>query len=132
MNILLDTHILLWALTRDNKLSKQAIDLIVDEKNDIYYSIASIWEVEIKCSLGKITVTGEELSKYCREAGFKLMPIKESHIFQLKTLKRDEDAPKHNDSFDRIMLAQSKEENYKFLTHDTLIPFYNEPCIIKV
>lgn len=56
----------------------------------------------------------------------------DTHIFKLKTLKRDESAPKHNDPFDRIMLAQSKEDDYKFITHDSLIPFYNEPCVINV
>lgn len=132
MNILLDTHILLWTLTRDSKLPRQAIDLIADENNKVYYSIASIWEVEIKNSLGKIAITGEELAGYCKEAGFDLMQIKEEHIFGLKTLKRDENAPKHNDPFDRIMLAQSKEEDCKFITHDSLIPFYNEPCVINV
>ena len=68
MNILLDTHILLWTLTRDSKLPQQAIDLIADENNKVYYSIASIWEVEIKNSLGKIAITGEELERYCKEA----------------------------------------------------------------
>ena len=96
------------------------------------YSIASIWEVEIKNSLGKIAITGEDLAKYCREAGFELVQIKEPHIFNLRTLKRDESAPKHNDPFDKIMLAQSKTDDYRFITHDSLIPYYNEPCIIKV
>lgn len=132
MNILLDTHILLWTLICDDKLPQQAIDLIADEKNKIYYSIASIWEVEIKNSLGKIGITGEELAKYCKEAGFKLMQIRETHIFKLQTLKRDENAPKHNDPFDRIMLAQAKEDDCKFITHDLLMPFYNEPCVISV
>ena len=132
MNILLDTHILLWALTHDDKLPQQAIDMIIDEKNKIYYSIASVWEVEIKNSLGKISISGEELSRYCEEAGFELLQIKEKHIFKLKTLKRDEGASKHNDPFDRIMLAQSKGEGYKFITHDSLIPFYNETCVISV
>lgn len=132
MNILLDTHILLWTLTHDSKLSQQAIDLIADENNKIYYSIASIWEVEIKNSLGKIAITGEELAKYCKEAGFEPMQIREAHIFKLKTLRRDEGAPKHNDPFDRIMLAQSKEDDCKFITHDSLMPFYNEPCVINV
>lgn len=132
MNILLDTHILLWALTHDDRLPQQAIDLIADENNKIYYSIASIWEVEIKNSLGKIAITGEELAKYCKEAGFELMQIRENHIFKLKTLKRDESAPKHNDPFDRIMLAQSKEDGCKFITHDSLIPFYHESCVINI
>jgi PIN domain nuclease of toxin-antitoxin system len=60
------------------------------------------------------------------------LEIKEEHIFQLKTLKRDENVPKHNDPFDRIMIAQAKMENFKFITHDMLIEQYNEPCVIKV
>lgn len=132
MNILLDTHILLWALTRDSQLSQQAIELIADENNKIFYSIASVWEVEIKNSLGKIAIIGEELAEYCKESGFELMQITEEHIFQLKTLRRDENAPKHNDPFDRIMLAQSKNDGCKFITHDSLIPFYNEPYVINV
>lgn len=60
------------------------------------------------------------------------MQIKEAHIFKLKTLKRDESTPKHNDPFDRIMLAQSKEDDYKFITDDSLIPFYNESHVINV
>lgn len=106
--------------------------MIADKNNKIYYSIASIWEVEIKNSLGKIAITGEDLSKYCKEAGFELMQIRETHIFKLKTLKREESGSKHNDPFDRIMLAQSKEDNCKFITHDLSIQFYNEPCVIKV
>lgn len=132
MKILLDTHILLWALTHDNKLPPQAIALIADKTHKIYYSIASIWEVEIKHSLGKIAVTGEEVAGYCKEAGFELMQIREAHIFKLKTLQRNEDAPKHSDPFDRIMLSQAKEDDCKFITHDSLMSFYNEPCVITV
>lgn len=60
------------------------------------------------------------------------MQIREAHIFKLKTLKREKNAPKHNDPFDRIMLVQSKEDDCKFITHDLLMPFYNEPCVINV
>ena len=132
MNILLDTHILLWTLTRDNQLPQRAIELITNEKNKIYYSIASIWEVEIKNSLGKIAITGEELAGYCKEAGFELMQIREDHIFKLKTLKREKNAPKHNDPFDRIMIAQAKAEKMTFITHDSLMSGYEEPCILSI
>ena len=131
MNILLDTHILLWALTGDSKLPQLANDLISDNNNLVYYSIASIWEIEIKNSIGKMPISGEDLAKYCKKAGFTLLEIKEPHIFALKSLKRSENAPKHNDPFDRIMLSQDKTENYKFITHDSLIPYYNEPCVIE-
>ena len=106
--------------------------MIADENNKIYYSIASIWEVEIKNSLGKIAITGEELAGYCQAAGFELMQIKEEHIFKLKTLRREESAPKHNDPFDRTLLAQAKCENMNFLTHDSLIPYYEEHCVISM
>lgn len=132
MDIILDTHILLWALTGDERLPEQSIKLIEDMNNKIFYSIASIWEIEIKYSLGKMPISGEQFSLFCKEAGFEMISIKEQHIFSLKTLKREKHAPKHNDPFDRIMLAQAKTENYKFLTHDTLIPYYNEECVISV
>jgi PIN domain nuclease of toxin-antitoxin system len=132
MNILLDTHILLWTLTGDQRLPQQAIDIISDMNNKIYYSIASVWEVEIKNGIGKMPISGEMLVDYCKQSGFSLLGIKEQHIFRLKTLNRDINAPKHNDPFDRIMLAQAKTENFKFITHDMLIEQYNEPCVIKV
>lgn len=58
--------------------------------------------------------------------------ILNKHVSALETLKRPEDAPKHNDPFDRIMVAQAKAEGIMFLTHDTLIPYYDEPFIISV
>lgn len=133
MNILLDTHILLWTLTGDSRLPGTAAGMIDDfEKNTIFYSIASIWETEIKNSLGKLPVSGRELSDYCRQAEFELLPIEEKHIFTLSSLKRDSALPKHNDPFDRIMLAQAKAEGYQFLTHDVLITGYQENCVIFV
>lgn len=132
MNILLDTHILLWTLTGSVKLPQQARDIVSDSNNNIYYSIASIWEVEIKNSIGKMPISGENLASYCKQAGFQLLGIQESHIFCLKTLKRDKTAPRHNDPFDKIMLAQAKSGDFKFITHDVLISQYQEPCIIFV
>jgi len=102
------------------------------DNNTVFYSIASIWETEIKNSLGKLPISGRELFEYCREAGFELLPIEEKHIFALKSLERDTSLPKHNDPFDRIMLAQAKTERYSFITHDSLVAGYNEECIVWV
>lgn len=133
MNILLDTHILLWTLTGDEKLPEHAIAMIDDAAdNNIYYSIASVWETEIKKSLGKLPISGQQLSEYCQQAGFVMLPIEERHIFSLSSLDRDVSLPRHNDPFDRIMLAQAKVEGYKFITHDALISGYNEECIVYV
>jgi PIN domain nuclease of toxin-antitoxin system len=132
MKLILDTHILLWTLTGNQKLPEEARRLISDGENVIYYSIASVWEVEIKHSIGKIAISGKQLSDYCKRAGFKPLEIKEEHIFRLSTLKREENTPRHNDPFDRIMLSQTKTEGFKLLTHDVLISQYNESCVVLV
>ena len=72
MNLLLDTHLLIWALNEDPRLSNKARELILDSDNAIYYSAVSIWEVSIKHSLhpDDIACSGKELAQYCKEAGF--------------------------------------------------------------
>lgn len=59
-------------------------------------------------------------------------PVFNKHVLALETLKRSQNAPQHKDPFDRIMLAQAKEENLMFLTHDSLISYYGEPFVISV
>ncbi|MCD8196189.1 MAG: type II toxin-antitoxin system VapC family toxin [Lachnospiraceae bacterium] len=134
MNCLLDTHILLWALTGDRKLPERARKLIADERNEIYYSTASVWEVSIKHTLHSeiMPISGKALSDYCLKAGYRILAVRDDHVFMLETLRRAENAPKHTDPFDRIMLAQAKAENCVFLTHDSLIPYYEENCILHV
>ena len=126
MKLLLDTHIILWSLADDPQLPTAARDLIEDESNEIYYSIAAVWETEIKYLLHSqsLKIDGKELTGYCREAGFSALPIHESHIFAMRRLRRKEGSPPHKDPFDRIMLCQAMVENMKFLTHDSLLPDY--------
>lgn len=134
MKILIDTHIAVWAVLNDPKLPKKARDIILDEENEIFYSTASIWEIMIKHMLhpDKIRISGRLLEKGCEDSGYFVLPILNEHVFALKTLKRPENAPQHNDPFDRIMVAQAKAEQMMFLTHDSLIPYYEESFIISV
>lgn len=134
MKLLLDTHILLWTLADDVRLSEKARKLLENEENDLYYSIASIWEIQMKCLAhpGQMNFTAEQVSHYCKESGFYKLPVNETHIFYLKELKRIENAPPHKDPFDRIMVCQAAVENMLFVTHDQLIAGYNEPCIYAV
>ena len=134
MNLLLDTHILIWALNEDPALPEAARELILDPDNVIYYSTVSVWETAIKHSIhpDHVEFTGKELADYCREAGFLCMDVKDRHVFALETLKRPENAPRHNDPFDRMLIAQAKAENMVFLTHDSLLPAYEEKCIMPV
>ena len=134
MKLLLDTHILLWALTEDSRLSKKAKIFILDESNTIYYSTVSVWEIAIKHSShpDNVTMTGRELAQWCEEAGYHPLEMRNKHVFSLETLKRQDGAPEHHDPFDRMLIAQAKEENMSFLTHDALLPYYNEKCIVSV
>lgn len=134
MRLLLDTHILLWTLSDDAQLSEKARKLIQNGENEIYYSIASIWEIQMKyiAHPDRMSFTAEQVSGYCKESGFFLLPVREEHIFYLKNLKRPDDAPPHKDPFDKIMVCQAMVENMLFVTHDHLIPDYNEPCIYVV
>ncbi len=136
MNILLDTHLLLWALIDDSRLPVQAKNIILDEESIVFYSVASVWEVAIKHikKPNQMLLNDEEFVKGCKMAGFRSLPIKERHIAMLKTLKRKQgkDVPEHHDPFDRLLICQSKAENMKFLTHDSLLSGYSEECIIYV
>ena len=134
MKVLLDTHILLWALSNDRRLPERAKRLIEDAENDIFYSIASLWEIEIKhlAHPDAMSVSSKEISEYCQQSGYEKLAIKENHIFAMADLKRDEGVPPHKDPFDRMLICQALAENMMFVTHDSLIPGYREPCILAV
>lgn len=134
MKLLIDTHILLWALSDDNRLPEKARKLLENEENSIYYSIVSIWEIQMKrlAHPERMDFTAEQVAEYCKSSGFYGLPVREEHIFHLKNLKRPDTAPPHKDPFDKIMICQAAVENMLFVTHDHLIPNYEEPCIYAV
>jgi len=135
MNYLADTHILIWAITDSPKLSKKAREILLSENNNIYYSFSNVCEIAIKHSLHKsnITFSSQRFEEMCKLAGYSFLETKCNHAFMVETLKHADNAPReHRDPFDRLLLAQAKAENMFFLTHDELIPFYNESCIVSV
>ena len=134
MKVLLDTYILLWALIDDPRLSAKARRLIEDHGNDIYYSIASLWEVQIKHDLHpkELAVDARALSKHCEKAGFLQTPLRLEHICALPRLERRDGASQHKDPFDRIMVCQASVENMLFLTHDNRIAEYTDSCVFAV
>ena len=134
MNLLLDTHIAIWALNDDPALSEKARELILDPDNTIYYSSVSVWEVLLKHERhpDNIPFDEKDFSEGCREAGFVPLSLVEKHVLAVHTLSRPADSKEHNDPFDRLLLAQAKVENLSFLTHDELIPGYTEACIVSV
>ncbi len=134
MRVLLDSHILIWALFSDEKLSRQAYDILNAPENEIYYSPASIWEIGLKHAKApeKMPVSGEMLMEYSDKAGMISLPIVKEHTVAVNRLQRMDGEPPHNDPFDRILLAQAKVENMVFLTHDRLLAGYGESCVMTV
>lgn len=131
-NILLDTHIILWAITGDARLTDKIRSYLLNPSNEIFYSIASMWEVQIKYGVKKLPISGIDFMHYCEQAGYYKLPVDDLHVQELAGLERDESAPPHNDPFDRILLSQAKAEGFTFLTHDPFFRGYNEPCVVEV
>ena len=138
MNILIDTHIAVWAATDDPRLSKKARDLLLNPGNNIYFSSVSAMEISIKRKsknkkkADELHVTTEEFVNDCRESGYIELPLNSSHIVAEEALKWGGDGDEHRDPFDRLLLAQAKVEKYSFMTHDHMIPMFDEKGIIKV
>ncbi len=134
MKILCDTHILIWYLTGDIRLSPKALELLDNELNTVYFSIVSVWEVSIKHGRkpDKLTLSAQDFADFCDEQGFIEYPLNQRHIFMVDSLVRSKNAPEHHDPFDRLLISQAKTDDLAFMTHDTLIPYYNEPCVISV
>lgn len=130
MQILLDTHTLIWALEDNPKLSQEAKDLITDLNNTIFVSSASIWEIAIKSARQNFPYNAEEMINLCSRVGFRFIAIGLNEIKVFNSLKVKENEIVNNDPFDKILIAQAKVNEMKFLTHDHLIKKYDENCII--
>lgn len=112
MNLLLDTHVVLWWLANNPKLSKQAYEAISTNTNTIYVSAASAWEIAIKKALGKL-IAPDNFKEAIGESGFKPLMITFDHAAFAGNLPRH-----HDDPFDRMLIAQAKLENLILVTHD--------------
>ena len=123
MKLLLDTHCWLWWLTDPDKLSQSAQNLLVDRGNDLYFSVASIWEISIKFSCGKLRlpqVPAKLVPKQMAEDGLIALDIKSTHALQAAALPMH-----HKDPFDRMLIAQSQLEQLPILTTDSVFDAYN-------
>jgi PIN domain nuclease of toxin-antitoxin system len=120
MNLLLDTHALLWALTDDSKLSERVRELLPHA--DTWLSVASLWEILIKTQSGKISLpqpTGPFLMSKLQLNGVRLLHIKPDHVLRVESLPNH-----HRDPFDRILIAQSLEEKLPVVTADRIFARY--------
>ena len=133
MNILLDTHIAVWAIVDDPRLSQKARDLLLDPDNTFYFSAVSTLEVNNKTKSKKnnLEFTTQDFVENCEMAGFVELPLLSKHFRNESALKWD-GAGEHKDPYDRLLLSQAKTENFRFMTHDSMIRQFAEKCIIAV
>jgi len=117
LRVLLDTHIFLWAVSEPARLSDTARKYV--EEADVYVSAASIWEISIKCGIGKLEVNPAELLAGVTPAGFTLLPVTGEHAAKVVELPYI-----HKDPFDRMLIAQASVEPMILLTNDTVLGGY--------
>lgn len=123
MKILLDTHAFIWPDFQPEKLSKKAIEVCQDTSNELYLSMASLWEMQIKAQLGKLKLKiplEEMLALQQQENDLKVLNFSLAHIYQLQLLPFH-----HNDPFDRIIIAQRMLENMTLISVDEKLKAYN-------
>lgn len=125
MNLLLDTHILLWWLDDSPALSSQARDAIADTGNLIVLSAAVVWEIRIKQALEKLKIT-QNFYEVIKGQGFEMLPITSDHAYAVGYLPKH-----HRDPFDRILIAQAQLEGLNIVTHDAIFKKYQIP-VLKV
>jgi PIN domain nuclease of toxin-antitoxin system len=129
VRLLLDTHVALWAIADDDRLSAKARRLIDDPENDVVVSAATVWEISIKHALARggpndMPISGEEALGYFKDAGFELLGISPTHAAAVEGLP-----PLHADPFDRILVAQALTTPLRLLTHDQRIVGYSDLVI---
>jgi PIN domain nuclease of toxin-antitoxin system len=123
MKVLLDTHAFIWLDTQPEKLSKTAMDICQDTDNQLYLSMASIWEMQIKVQLGKLKLKvplADMLTVQQQENDLNVLNIALTHIYQLQALPFH-----HNDPFDRLIIAQSVLENMTLISVDEKFKAYD-------
>ncbi len=123
MRLLLDTHVLLWALGAPTRLDLDMRDLLEDDANDVLFSAASIWEIAIKASLRRADFTArpERVAREARLAGFAELPVTADVAVWVADMPLH-----HRDPFDRLLVAQAMAEPARFYTADPQLPAYSE------
>ena len=122
MKLLLDTHVFIWWDDEAGTLSDAARSALEIPDNDVYLSIASVWEMQIKSDLGKLTFNlsiGEKVASQRLHNGLVVLPVTENHIYELSTLKNH-----HRDPFDRLLVAQARREGMTLVTADPQVQAY--------
>lgn len=125
MKLLLDTHTFIWWDSEPTRLSETALRLCSDSENELLLSVASLWEMQIKQQLGKLTLRLPLAAIVAHQQATNsilVLPITEAHIFAL-----DELPTPHKDPFDRLLIAQANSEGATLISADPVFRSYAVP-----
>ena len=121
---LLDTHTLVWTIVDESKLSKTVLGILQDEKNELFVSTVSFWEIAIKYAKGKLYLENfqiRNISDYCERLDIKQIPLmSEDTIYYSELLFSEE----HKDPFDRMLICKSIRRNYTLVSKDSKMKIY--------
>ena len=123
LRLLLDSHVLLWMITRERRLLEATLVSILDSRNQVFVSAASVWEIEIKRASGKLQAP-DNLIEFIENSGFIELPMTFHHGDLAARLPMH-----HRDIFDRMLIAQAQAEGLTLVTDDTQIVLYDIPTI---
>lgn len=123
MRILLDTHVLLWAVGNSDRLTVAARKWLEDSNNEVFFSAASLWEIALKAALGRedFRIDPAQVLEVMPETGFSELPVNAQHAVEVSRLPMI-----HKDPFDRLLVAQSKVEPMLLLTNDERLVSYSD------
>jgi PIN domain nuclease of toxin-antitoxin system len=123
LKLLLDTHAVLWVLANDRRLSQTARELVEDEDHSCFLSAASVWEIAIKRSVGKLDAPvgfPAEFHEEMTRRGIASIPIYDTHAAVVADLPLH-----HRDPFDRLLVAQAQAEGMSILSKDEILRAYD-------
>ncbi|ELR98213.1 type II toxin-antitoxin system VapC family toxin [Gloeocapsa sp. PCC 73106] len=128
MKLLLDTQCWLWWFAQPERLSEETISHIADETNELWLSVASIWEIGIKVAIGKLSLPESPdsyISSRMSQLGVRSLEITATHALRAAALPLH-----HRDPFDRMLIAQAQSENMMFVSADAIFMRYSDVPII--
>jgi PIN domain nuclease of toxin-antitoxin system len=122
---MLDTHTLLWSIGKSKELSPLIADSIADSRNKVFVSAVSLWEIALKCSIGKLVLDFDisEIPELCSSMGFSLVPIDPLEALGCLKLPLKEN---HKDPFDRMLIYQCIRNDYTLISRDSKMKFYKD------
>jgi PIN domain nuclease of toxin-antitoxin system len=124
MRLLLDTHVVIWWLADDSTLAEET-KVLIDDEPEVYVSAATVWEIAIKQAIGKLKEPAD-LPERVRDSEFRELPITLVHVIAAARLPLI-----HRDPFDRMLVAQAREEELTLVTHDETIHRYEVPVLAQ-